>query len=605
MSRVMQPDIVRRRLLTSVISAPVALALLAAILLWHLRIERVYISWLEGSGEILNAAQSAGKSVLFAQDALRKYATSPGRAAFSAASRAVADTAASFRALQSFDAPNSVDHNTLAEIAAREDRWTSAAQAVIDAGPGGGVAARSGLSRVGPLTRSLLVSLDDFVDARLILVRNELSRRHNEQALVSWLIPIAAGAIALVLMLISSMDIGAIVREYRRILDDSVEANLRTNNFLDTVSHELRNQLNLIMLWSRLLLSGEREADNLKRGLNSIERAAQVQAQLIEDLLDFAKIESGRMIIELRATDLPAVVRAAVDSITAAAAARSIEMRVIMDPRASAIQADPPRLQQALWNLLSNAVKFTPAGGRINVQLARINSHIEMAVTDTGQGIAPSYLPHVFDRLWQADGAVHAEKKGVGLGLSIVKYIVAMHGGTISVHSDGLGKGTTFSVRLPVAAEGFQPQRRTNPTIVTTPDLAHIPRLNGLRIIVVDDDQEATEALRGLLKSLGAEPIVADGAERALQLLSENTPDAIVSDIAMPGRDGLSLAREIRERENQAHSGHLPLVALTAYGRVEDKVNIFSAGFDSHVIKPVDPAELAGVIRSVVEPASE
>jgi CheY-like chemotaxis protein len=193
----------------------------------------------------------------------------------------------------------------------------------------------------------------------------------------------------------------------------------------------------------------------------------------------------------------------------------------------------------------------------------------------------------------------------VGLGLTIVKYIVTMHGGTISVQSDGLGKGTTFSVRLPIATEGVRSQRRPNPTIVTTPDLAHIPRLNGLRIIVVDDDQEATEALRGLLKSLGAEPIVADGAERALQLLAEHPPDAMVSDIAMPGRDGLSLAREIRERENQAHSGHLPLVALTAYGRVEDKVSIFSAGFDSHVIKPVDPAELAGVIRSVVEPGGD
>jgi signal transduction histidine kinase/CheY-like chemotaxis protein len=601
----MQPDLVKRRLLTSVISAPVALALLAGILLWHLRVERLYVNWLEGSGEVLSAAQSAGNRILNAQDALGKYLASADPAGSIAVQRALDAAGDTFKRLLASSSNNSADENRLTEIGVREGRWAAAIQGVMDNGPDESTRGTAALTQITPLTRSLLASLDDFIDTHAEMVRAGLGRRHDEQTLVSWLVPILAVAVALVLMLISWTDIGAIVREYKRILDDSEQANLRTNNFLDTISHELRNQLNLIMLWSRLLLSGERDADSLKRGLNSIDRAAQVQAQLIEDLLDFAKIESGRLLLELRPTDLPAVVNAAVDTMAAAAEARSIDLRVIIDPRAATIQGDPQRLQQALWNLLSNAVKFTPTGGRVQVQLARINSQVELAVSDTGQGIAPSFLPHVFDRLWQADAPAHAEKKGVGLGLTIVKYIVTMHGGTISVQSDGLGKGTTFSVRLPIATEGVRSQRRPNPTIVTTPDLAHIPRLNGLRIIVVDDDQEATEALRGLLKSLGAEPIVADGAERALQLLAEHPPDAMVSDIAMPGRDGLSRAREIRERENQAHSGHLPLVALTAYGRVEDKVSIFSAGFDSHVIKPVDPAELAGVIRSVVEPGGD
>ena len=508
--------------------------------------------------------------------------------------------------LEASESNTPADENRLAEIGAREGRWAAAIQKVMDIGPNDSAQGAAALAQITPITQSLVASLDDFIDNHSRLVRTRRGRRHDEQALVSWLVPISAAAVAIALMLISWTDIGALVGEYKRILEDSEEANLRTNNFLDTVSHELRNQLNLIMLWSRLLLSGEREGDSLKRGLNSIDRAAQVQAQLIEDLLDFAKIESGRLVLELRATDLPAVVKAAVDTMAAAAESRSIDLRVIIDPRAAMIKGDPQRLQQALWNLLSNAVKFTPTGGKVKVQLARINSHVEMAVSDTGQGIAPSFLPHVFDRLWQADAPAKGEKKGVGLGLTIVKYIVNMHGGTINVHSEGLGKGTTFVVRLPIAAEGTGSRRhRPHQTVVSIPDLARIPRLNGLRIIVVDDDQEATEALRGLLKSLGAEPIVADSAERALQLLSEHPPDAMVSDIAMPGRDGLSLAREIRERENRARSGHLPLVALTAYGRVEDKVNIFSAGFDSHIIKPVDPAELAGVLRSVVEPADK
>ncbi|HEY2105141.1 MAG TPA: ATP-binding protein, partial [Candidatus Binataceae bacterium] len=591
----------KKRLWTSVISAPVALALLAGILLWHLRVERLYVNWLEGTGRTLNAVQSIGTRVLNAQDELGKYLGSADPVQSAALARALNETGAVLKTLQASASINSADHNRLAEISAREGSWAAAIHRMMNGGPHEALTAQAALAQLNPITQSLLASLDDFIDSHAELAHSGSGQRHAEQTLVSWLVPISAMAVALALMLISWTDIGSIVHEYKRILEDSEQANLRTNHFLDTVSHELRNQLNLIMLWSRLLLSGEREGEGLKRGLNSIDRAAQVQAQLIEDLLDFAKIESGRLLLELRPTDLQAVVKAAVDTVAAAAEARSIDLRVIIDPQAAMIQGDPQRLQQALWNLLSNAVKFTPPGGTVQVQLARIDSQVELTVSDTGQGIAASFLPHVFDRLWQADAPAHAEKKGVGLGLTIVKYIVTMHGGTIGVQSDGLGRGATFSVRLPIVTEGARSQRRANPTIVTTPDLAHIPRLNGLRIIVVDDDQEATEALRGLLKSLGAEPIVADGAERALQLLSEHTPDAIVSDIAMPGRDGLSLAREIRERENHAHSGHLPLVALTAYGRVEDKLNIFSAGFDSHVIKPVDPAELAGVIRSMLE----
>jgi CheY-like chemotaxis protein len=306
----------------------------------------------------------------------------------------------------------------------------------------------------------------------------------------------------------------------------------------------------------------------------------------------------------LQPTDLPAVVRAAVETTMAAAEAKSIDLRVTTNPRAGTILGDPQRLQQALWNILSNALKATPSGGKIQVRLMRINSHIELSVTDSGSGIDPALLPHVFDRFFQADAANEGNRKGMGLGLTIVKHIIAMHGGSVTAHSDGIGKGATFTLRLPLPTTigGFAAERRSHPTVADVGSSARIPRLNGFEMLVVDDDQEATEALKALLKSLGADVVVAASADRALEILAEHHPDVVVSDIGMPGRDGLALAREIRSREQNCNGGRLPLVALTAYGRVEDEVEIFAAGFDSHVVKPVDPAELAAVIKSIVAP---
>jgi signal transduction histidine kinase/ActR/RegA family two-component response regulator len=599
----MPPDIVKRRLLASVISAPVALAVLAVVLLWRLNVERRYCLWLEHTGQVLSQAQSARDLVINGQTAFRGYLVSSSPEDLAALKRTRNEAGTSLQDLAGTDSRDPTQRTRLAAISSREQIWAAAMQRAEDSQPAS-LQAPALRAEMRPIARSLVAALDDFIGAQTNLIRAGLVRHQRDQQLVLWLVPISAAAVAVLLIGVSWWNNQAIVREYERVLQDSEEANLKTNNFLATVSHELRNPLNLILLWSRLLLSSETNGDKISRGLNSIDRAARAQAQLIEDLLDFAKIESGRLRLDMQPTDLPAVVKAGVEATAAAAEAKAIELRPVIDPRAGVILGDPNRLQQALWNLLSNAVKFTPEGGLIQVQLTRINSHVELTVTDSGQGIAPSLLPHVFDRFWQAETAAEGQKKGMGLGLTIVKHIVATHGGTITVHSDGVGKGSAFTVRLPLpmAVQDFLYQHRSHPAVVATPALARVPRLTGLQIIVVDDDQEATEALRGVLKSLGADPIVADGAERALQLLAEYQPDAMVSDIAMPGRDGLSLAREVREREQKTGSGHLPLVALTAYGRVEDKVKIFSAGFDSHVIKPVDPAELAAVIRSVVEP---
>jgi signal transduction histidine kinase/CheY-like chemotaxis protein len=597
----MQPDGVRRRLLTTVISAPIALALLTVILLWHLQIEKAYIRSLVADGYTVSAARALRIRIQSAQTALEDYLLSRTPADFFGLRHALNDADLSLTRLIDAAEGNPGQAHRLNELKTSQARWSRAFEAVADTGIAADQA-QATLATIRPLTRSLLAAVDNLVDAETGFMRSQYGRQQGEETRVFWLVPFLATAVALALIVISWRDITAVVRQYQRVLDDAEQANLKTNNFLATVSHELRNPLNLILLWSHLLLSGERDEDNVVRGLNSIDHAAQAQAQLIEDLLDVAKIESGRLQLDLQPTDLPAVVKAAVGTMEPAAEAKSIDLRVIIDPRTGMILGDAQRLQQALWNLLSNAVKFTPPGGRVQVQLVRINSHLELAVSDTGQGIAPALLPHVFDRFWQADHSSSAEsKKGMGLGLTIVKHIVSMHGGAVRVHSDGIGCGTTFTVRLPSAAENRQYLRRPHATVVTTPEFPRIARLSGLQIVVVDDDHEATDALQAVLKSLGADPLVAYSAEGALDLLSQHRPDAMVSDIGMPGRDGLSLAREIRQREQTQHFGHLPLVALTAYGRVEDRIKIFSAGFDSHVVKPVDPAELAAVIRSVVE----
>ncbi len=285
-----------------------------------------------------------------------------------------------------------------------------------------------------------------------------------------------------------------------------------------------------------------------------------------------------------------------------AAEAKSIAVQVVLDPLANAIMGDAQRLQQAVWNLLSNAIKFTPKGGKVQVGLERINSHLEIVVADSGQGIDKRALENVFERFWQA--GPHTEERGMGLGLSIVKHIVNLHGGTITAHSDGLGKGSVFIVRLPlpVTTAGLTSPDRRHPTVTSIAQSARIQRLETIVALVVDDDAETREALRSLLTSVGAKVTTVETAERALEALIQAKPDVLVSDLGMPGRDGYWLIKEIRTREKATEaSEHLPAVALTAYGRVEDRVEVLASGFDSHVVKPVDPAELAAVIRRLVE----
>lgn len=340
------------------------------------------------------------------------------------------------------------------------------------------------------------------------------------------------------------------------------------------------------MLTASIVLSDHDVPDGTRQRVEAIDRAARLQAQLIEDLLDVSRIESGRLRLDVQATDLAQVVKATVDSMRVAAEAKSITLHDIIDTSISLIAGDPRRLEQVVWNLLSNAIKFTPKGGKVQVLLQRINSHVEITVTDNGRGIAASSLPHVFDRFWQ-ETEPGQDKPGVGLGLSIVKELVALHGGTVMAHSDGVGKGSVFIVRLPVppaTAPLLEPRR--HPTVAAIDNVTAASRLDGLSLLIVDDDSEAGEALAKLLGHLGARVAAENSAQSALGRLDEIRPDAIVADIEMPVQDGFFFARELRKREREHSSRRAPLLALTAYGRVEDKVKILASGFDSHVVSP-------------------
>jgi CheY-like chemotaxis protein len=389
--------------------------------------------------------------------------------------------------------------------------------------------------------------------------------------------------------------------ESEKASERAEKANRAKDNFLGTVSHELRNPLNSILLWSTALLRDKGLSEDTRRGVSAIERAIRVQSQLIEDLLDISRIESGRLRLDVQNVDLAEVVKAGLESMRAAAQAKSITLNEIIDPRVNSIAGDPARMQQVVWNLVSNAVKFTPKEGKIQVRVERINSHVEIIVADTGQGIEPASLDSVFERFWQGEDSGQS-RHGVGLGLSIVREIVNLHGGTVVAHSDGPGKGSTFTVRLPLPASAAPSREiRRHPTVAQTANLAASARLDGISILVVDDDADTCEALKHLLGSLGASVRVATSARSALAMLDSWAPDAVVSDIGMPVEEGYFLARELRKRERErGKDERMPLIALTAYGRVEDKVQILTAGFDSHAVKPVDPVELSAILRTCI-----
>jgi signal transduction histidine kinase/CheY-like chemotaxis protein len=388
--------------------------------------------------------------------------------------------------------------------------------------------------------------------------------------------------------------------ERTRLLAEAEEASRTKDEFLATMSHELRTPMTAILGWTHLMRTNAFGEAESAHALEIIERNAHMQTKLIDDLLDISRIITGKLRLEVRPVDFGAVVEAAVEATRPAAEAKSIRIQPLVDPQAGPVSGDADRLQQVVWNLLTNAVKFTPKGGRVQVRLERVDSHVELVVSDSGRGISAEFLPHVFDRFRQADGATTRVHGGLGLGLAIVRQLVELHGGTVGVESEGDGMGATFVVQLPLMAArpAAEEAVRTHPTAGGKISLDSPPSLAGLRILVVDDEPDARELLRELLERCGSEVTTAESASAALQAIGRSRPDVLISDIGMPEEDGYALIQKVRAAE-ASPGERIPAIALTAYARAQDRVRALSAGFNVHVPKPIEPVELIVVVASL------
>jgi PAS domain S-box-containing protein len=395
----------------------------------------------------------------------------------------------------------------------------------------------------------------------------------------------------------------ALLDTERQARADADRASRMKDEFLATLSHELRTPLNAIMGWAAILSSDQATEEDRITGMETILRNAQVQTRIIEELLDMSRIVSGKIRLDVQQISLVSVVQAAIDTVRPAADAKNVRIIPVLDPYPGPLSGDPNRLQQVFWNLLSNAVKFTPKGGQVQVVLERVHSQIEVRIADSGEGIRSDFLPFVFDRFRQADASTTRRHGGLGLGLAIVKQLVELHGGTVGVSSRGTGEGATFSVIMPVAA--VQPQaepavQRRHPLVDSsaTKNLKPDISLNGVRVLVVDDETDARDLVKRLLEDCDAQVKSAATAAEAIAVLCGEKFDVVVSDIGMPGEDGYSLIRRIRQLPiNQGKN--TPAIALTAYASAQDRVKSITAGFQNHIAKPVDPAELIAMVASL------
>ncbi|HUP91881.1 MAG TPA: ATP-binding protein [Solimonas sp.] len=373
------------------------------------------------------------------------------------------------------------------------------------------------------------------------------------------------------------------------------------DEFLATLSHELRTPISAILGWAQLLKRPGRTAQDLEQGHDTIERNARLQARLIEDLLDMSRITSGKVRLDVQMLQPSSIIEAAVESLRPTAEARNVRLEVVLDSRAGPVRGDPSRLQQVAWNLLSNAIKFSNKGGRVQVALCRINSHVEIVVADTGIGIQPEFLPHVFERFRQGDASTTRSHGGLGLGLAIVKRLVEMHGGLVRAESAGLGRGATFTVILPVAIMQHEEPRESGRASTSVQEEASFSDLDlgGIRILVVDDELDARELIQRVLQECHATVVTAASAAEALPMLDSARPDLLISDIGMPEVDGYELLRRVRARGPE-HRGSIPAIALTAFARSEDRTRALRAGFLVHVAKPVEASELVATVAAVV-----
>ncbi|KQQ89340.1 hypothetical protein ASF77_11275 [Massilia sp. Leaf139] len=380
------------------------------------------------------------------------------------------------------------------------------------------------------------------------------------------------------------------------------------DEFLATLSHELRTPLSAILGWAQVLRRGGKDEADLQRGLQTIERNARAQAQLIEDLLDMSRITSGKVLLDMQTLNPQGFLDAAIETVRPAADAKNIRIEKRYHPNAGMVAGDPARLQQVVWNLLSNAIKFTPRDGQVTVELEGRDGSVVVTVRDTGSGIRPEFITHVFERFRQADASMTRRHGGLGLGLAIVKHLIEQHGGTVRVESAGEGLGSSFSFELPPAKAQTRAERRASMIIgggnppPAAPDLT-LRDLTGVSVLVVDDDRDARELILRILTDCHARVRIAASAREAFDALRADMPDLLISDLGMPEVDGFELLSWVRALPRD-RGGLLPAVALTAFARSEDRLRALEAGFSSHISKPVEPNELIDTVGSLVRPAS-
>ena len=390
-------------------------------------------------------------------------------------------------------------------------------------------------------------------------------------------------------------------QENERLYREAQAANRAKDEFLATLSHELRTPMTAILGWVRLLRLGDLDQESFEMAIDAIERSSAVQAQLIEDLLDVSRIVAGKLRLNMASVDLKEVVHRATETVRHTAEEKKIELRVEQENELPHIHGDANRLQQVVWNLLTNAIKFTPEGGRVTVKLENSDNDVCIRVTDTGQGINPEFLPFVFDRFRQANSSETRAHGGLGIGLAIVRHLSELHGGSVAAESEGMGKGSTFTISLPIAKAGETESTGTQPHSVLEP--AAPDALRDVAVLVVEDDPDLRGLVVTILERSGARVRATASVAEAMPVFAEKQPDVVISDLAMPGEDGFALLQQIRQREGEG--AHVPVLALTAFGREEDQERVLAAGFARHLRKPIDPNALIHAVADTVKEQAE
>ncbi len=393
-------------------------------------------------------------------------------------------------------------------------------------------------------------------------------------------------------------ELGRFLAKEREMRKDAERVNHSKDEFFAMLSHELRNPLNAILGWSQLILQGTMNSESVRKGIETIERNAKIQNKLIEDLFEMSRITAGKVTLELLRIDLPSLTEAVVDSAVPVAEAKKVRLRKIIDSEVGFVLADENRFQQVLWNLLSNAIKFTPVEGEVEIHVRRTGSRAEVKVKDSGIGIKREFLPHVFDRFRQADSPASRQQIGLGLGLAIVKELVLLHRGTVIAESNGEGKGSVFTVSLPLIQHRDTGTGIENQTDILLECDTRLP-LTGLTLLVIDDERDSLEVAKEALTTLGGTVIIAGGAAEGLEILKAKRPDVIICDISMPGKNGYQFIREVRSMPKSTRSS-TPAIALTGFARPEDRTKAMIAGYQKHIIKPLDTTKLVAAITDLV-----